>query len=449
MNLLPDRELTRGVLRISTPAVAGLSSQMIVSVAETAMVGRLPNTEVVLAALGIGLLATWAITSFFSSLATGTQVLVARRAGEEDHNEASSVLNSSLFVAVILGIVIGILGYFLSHPLLSFFASDPSVANAGTEYMQWRFLGLIFFLIVVSYRGFFNGIGHTKVFMISAIIINLANILLNYLLIFGALGFPEMGLAGAGAASALSNLIGCLFFISATFLRTYRNRYGYYRILGIKKAIIREIITISTPVSLQNIMILMGFLVFVAITGMLGTREQAASQVVISALFMSFLPCFGFGIGAQTLVGQNLGNGNVDLAKRYGMEAARLATYFTALLGALFILLPDVVIILITTNPEVTDAARPILQLAGAAQIFYAGGIVLAHALQSAGRTFYVMVVEVVTHWIVFLPVSYVFGIVLKGGLVGAWLALPIYIISYSTLIYLKYRKDSWLLVKV
>jgi MATE family multidrug resistance protein len=449
MIFLPDKPLTRGVLSISAPAVAGLSSQMIVSVAETAMVGRLENTKVVLAALGLGLLATWAITSFFSSLSTGTQVLVARRSGSGQHQGAADVLNSSLFAAILLGLTVGVAGALFAHPLLNFFASDPRVAEAGTRYMQWRFLGLIFFLVVVAYRGFFNGIGHTKVFMVSAIIINLSNILLNYILIFGAFGFPRMGLDGAGCASAVSNAVGCLFFMSATFLPSYRRTYGYYRRFGVRRSLVAQIIRISMPVSLQNILILLGFLVFVAITGMLGTLEQAASQVVISALFMSFLPCFGFGIGAQTLVGQSLGNGDGPLAKRYGMEAARLATYFTLALGAVFILVPDLVILLITTNREVTEVARPILRLAGAAQIVYAGGIVLAHALQAAGATVYVMMIEVVTHWIIFLPACYLFGVVLGGGLIGAGLALPLYIVAYSVLMYVKYRNDSWLMIKV
>jgi Na+-driven multidrug efflux pump len=208
-------------------------------------------------------------------------------------------------------------------------------------------------------------------------------------------------------------------------------------------------VRISTPVSTQNILILLGFLIFVAITGIIGTREQAASQVVITALFMSFLPCFGFGIGAQTLVGQSLGNGNHLLAKRYGFEAAKLATLLTIGLGILFIITPDLVILLITTDPAITETARPILRIAGAAQLFYAGGIVLAHALQAAGATVYVMLIEVVTHWLVFLPLCYVLAVPLDGGLIGAWVALPVYILSYSTLIFLKYRKGEWLMMKV
>ncbi len=142
---------------------------------------------------------------------------------------------------------------------------------------------------------------------------------------------------------------------------------------------------ISIPVSFQNILILLGFLVFAAIAGYVGTTEQAATQVVISALFLSFLPCFGFGTGAQTLVGQSMGKGQLDLAWRYGMEASRLATYYTIALGFVFIVFPDAVISVITNNPDVAAVARPLLQIAGAAQMFYAPGIVLAHALQAAG----------------------------------------------------------------
>jgi multidrug resistance protein, MATE family len=449
MNFLPDRTLLRRVLKISTPAVAGLSSQMVVSVVDTAMVGRLENTTVVLAAMGLGLLTAWAITSTFSSLATGTHVLVARRTGEKDRRGAGEVLNNSLLLSLILGLSFGALGYIGSYAIIDFFSSDPAVAAAGATYLQWRFIGLPFFLFVVSYRGFFNGIGDTKIFMYSAVVINGSNIIFNYLLIFGTFGFPKMGLAGAGCSSAISNVIGCLFSVGVTFLSKYRRTYKYYRAITTDGAIIKQIVKISAPVSFQNILILLGFLVFVAITGKIGTTEQAASQVVITALFMSFLPCFGFGIGAQTLVGQSLGDGNRQLAKRFGIEAAKLATYFTVVLGIVFIFLPDLVIALITTNTEVANAARPVLRIAGAAQIFYASGIVLAHALQAGGTTVYVMMIEVLTHWIIFLPVCYVFGVALHGGILGAWFALPVYIVAYSSLIYAKYRSDSWLLIKV
>jgi MATE family multidrug resistance protein len=395
------------------------------------------------------LLATWAITSVFSSLSTGVHVLVARRQGEQDFDGAGAILNNALFLALVLGLAVGAAGALGSRTLLGLFASDPAVADAGTAYMQWRFLGLPLFMFVVTYRGFFNGIGDTKVFMYSAILVNISNITFDYLLIFGALGFPRMGLAGAGFASTISNGLGWLFFVAATFLPRYRRRYRYYARIRYWGEALRTIVRLSAPVSFQNILLLLGFLIFVAITGVIGTAQQAASQVVITALFMSFLPCFGFGIGAQTLVGQSIGNGHYRLAHRYGLEAARLATYFTVALGLLFIAVPDFVITLITNDHEVAVIARPLLRIAGAAQIFYAGGIVLAHALQAAGATVYVMVIEVLTHWIVFLPASYLLGVVGGGGVIGAWTALPVYIVAYTVLIATRYRKATWLLIKV
>jgi multidrug resistance protein, MATE family len=445
MNIGINRNISRQILQIAGPAIAGLSSQMVVTIVNTAMVGRLENTQVMLAAMGLGFLGTWAITSLFSSLSTGTHVLIARRQGESNPDGVGEVLNNSLFLCLILGTIFGAIGYFFSYEIMDFFSRDAAVTQAGALYMKYQFIGLPFFLLIVSYRGFFFGIGHTKIFMISAILINVINIIFNYLLVFGAFGFPRMELAGAGVASSVSQILGWLFFFLVTFLRDYRKTYRYYSHFKISREVIRQIVKISLPVSLQNILILLGFLVFVAITGIIGTVEQAASNVVINALFLSLLPCFGFGIAAQTLVGQSIGKGSSRLARAYGYETAKLGTLFTIIIGILFVLAPDWVVMVITTKQEVIDAARPLLQLAGVAQVFYASGIIFANALQAGGETVYVMFVEVLTHWIVFLPLTYVFGVTFHGGIVGAWFALPIYIVAYTTMNLLKFRSMNWL----
>ncbi|HEY5615584.1 MAG TPA: MATE family efflux transporter [Bacteroidota bacterium] len=444
MSVLPVKRYTDRILKIATPAVAGLSSQMIVSIIDTAMVGRLEDSATALAAMGLGVLATWTLTAFFSSLATGTHILVARRQGEENYSEAGIVLNNSLVLAFLLGVVFGFLGFYFSHDIIGFFSSDDNVEFLGGEYMKYRSLGLPFFLLAVAYRGFFYGIGHTKMFMFSAVISYVINIVFNYLLIFGAFGFPQMGVAGAGFAASIGMFFGWVFFVIVTFLPSYRKKYRYYELLelGIKK--IEPIVRISLPVSFQNILILFGFLLFVAITGIIGTEEQAATQVVITALFLSFMPCFGLGVAAQTLVGNSLGNKRPDEAYIYGIETAKIAVIFTLMLGAVFVLAPELVLRIITPNEDIVSVARPILQLAGVAQVFYGAGIVLAYALQSAGATVYVMLIEIITHWIIFLPLSYFIGVTLGYGLLGAWLALPIYIVAYTLMAWLKFRSGSW-----
>ena len=444
MNLLPVNDYYKKILRVALPAIAGLSTQMIVSLVDTAMVGRLDEATFALAAMGIGVLATWALISFFSSLATGIHVVVARKYGEGDYISCGITLNNSLLLAILIGGVVASAGVFFSSPIAHVFATDDTVGNYASEYLYYRFMGIPFFLVSVSYRGFFFGINKTKIFMYSGIITNLLNVIFNYIFIYGEFGASRMGLAGAGLGSTLATLFDGFFYTAIIMFPSYRQRFQNLKQLVINKNIISAILKISLPVSFQNVFILIGFLSFVAITGIIGTLEQAATQAIISTLFISFLPCFGFGIAVQTLVGNNLGAGKIHLAKIYGFETAKVATIYTLLLGLIFTIIPQYVLIIITTDQTIIDTAAPALQVAGFAQIFYGIGVVLANGLQAAGRSLYVMKSEVLTNLIIFVPLAYFLGVYLDLGLTWAWMALPVYIILYSLIIFIKFNSNEW-----
>lgn len=444
MNLLPHKNYYKKILRVALPAIAGLSSQMVVSLVDTAMVGRLDEATYALAAMGIGVLATWALISFFSSLATGIHVIVARKYGQADYISCGITLNNSILIALAIGIIVAAVGVFFANPIAHLFAADPIVGDYASDYIFYRFLGIPFFLISVSYRGFFFGISKTKIFMISGVITNLLNIIFNYMLIYGELGFPRMGLAGAGLGSTFATLFDPMFYLFIILLPSYRKRFQNFKNLKIDKNIISAIFKISLPVSFQNVFILIGFLSFISIIGLIGTVEQAATQAIISTLFISFLPCFGFGIAVQTLVGNNLGAGKYNLAKIYGFETAKVATVYTAILGIIFILIPQYVLLIVTNNQSIIEMAKPALRIAGFTQLFYGVGIVLANGLQAAGRTMYVMKGEVIANLLIFVPLSYFLGVYLGLGFTWAWLALPVYIIAYSSMMYIKFNSGSW-----
>ena len=445
MNLLPTNGYYKQIFRLALPAIAGLSTQMVVSLVDAAMVGRLENTKYVLAAMGIGVLATWALVSFFSSLATGTHVIIARKYGEKDYNACAVALNNSIIIALTIGIGVMLVAIFLAKHFAHLLAADPIVGDYAAQFIFYRYLGIPAFLVSVSFRGFFFGISKTKIFMISGVITNLLNIIFNYFLIYGAFGLvPKMGLAGAGLGSTLATSFDFLFYFIVSQLPSYRHRYHIVKNFKLDFSIIKRIYKISLPVSFQNVFILLGFLSFITITGFIGIKEQAATQTVISTLFMSFLPCFGFGIAVQTLVGNNIGSGKFKLAKIFGLETAKIATYYTLLLGIIFILIPQYVLLIITTDQSIIEMAKPALRIAGFAQIFYATGVVLANGLQAAGKTLFVMLSESITNLLIFVPLAYLFGIYLHGGLIGAWLALPVYIILYSSAIFLKFNKGEW-----
>ena len=444
MRLLPVNNYYKKILRVALPAIAGLSTQMVVSLVDTAMVGRIEDATYALAAMGIGVLATWALISFFSSLATGIHVVVARKYGEGDYISCGITLNNSLIIALLIGGVVAMVGIFFAYPIAHLFAADETVGNYASEYLYYRFMGIPFFLISVCFRGFFFGINKTKIFMFSGTITNLLNIIFNYTLIYGHFGFPKMGLAGAGLGSTLATLFDGLFYTTIIMLPSYRKRFQNIKHLVLNKNIISAILKISLPVSFQNVFILLGFLSFVSITGLIGTPEQASTQAIISTLFISFLPCFGFGIAVQTLVGNNLGAKKFLLAKIYGFETAKVATIYTIILGFIFIIIPQYVLLITTNNETIIQTAVPSLRIAGFAQIFYGIGVVLANGLQAGGRTFFVMKSEVITNLLIFVPLAYFLGVFLNLGLTWAWMALPVYIILYSLIIYIKFNSNDW-----
>jgi len=444
MKLTPINNYYKSILRIAIPAIAGLSVQIIVSLVDAGMVGRLDNPEYTLAAMGLGVLATWAIVSFFSSLATGTQVLVSHRFGRKAFNECGEVLSNSIFVGFIIGIVISFIGVYYAFEIAGFFARDAIVGKLAGEFFHYRIMGIPFFLITVSYRGFFFGIGNTKIFMISGIMINLTNIIFNYILIYGGFGIEPMGLAGSGLGSTLATVLDALFYFVVSLHPAFKKKYSLYKKFRIDKAIIKSIYKISLPVAFQSVFILLGFLSFVAVSGLIGITEQAATQAIISMLFMSFLPCYGFGIATQTLVGNSVGRGKIQIAKIYGYETAKMATYYTLFLALLFLIIPQYILLIITTDQKIIQTAVTAMRIAGVAQIFYATGIVLANALQACGKTAFVMWAEVVTNLLIFVPLSYFLGIYLELGLTGAWFALPCYVIIYSIVILLKFKYGKW-----
>lgn len=448
MSILPQKYFANKILEIALPALAGLSSHILISIIDTAMVGRLENAKENLAAMGLGVLATWAIVSFFSSFSTGTHILVARKEGESDYSSCKKILNVSLMLGFSTGLIFGLLIFLIAPHFSYLIAKDPVVEKLTSDYISFRFLGLPFFLMIVAFRGFFFGIGHTKIFMISGIILNVVNIFLNWILIFGNLGAPKLGLKGAALASSISTVVDFFFYLYVTFLPYYRKKYRIKKFLTIDKGIIKSIIKFSLPVSFQNIFILIGFLIFIALIGFYGTLQQAATQVVISMIFLALLPCFAFGIAAQTLVGNSLGTNQFKLAETYVVENIKLLTFFTYILALIYIFIPNIILHIITNDKTIIQTASPILKIAGFSQIFYGIAIILANSLQAMGKSFFVMKAEVLTNWLIFLPLALLSSAVFHLGFLITWLSLPIYILIYSIILFRKFLSGDWKIIE-
>ena len=448
MRLL-DPQLSRQVVRLAVPVVISQLSQTVVGMVDTMMVGRLG--VVPLAATGLAGLAVWMVMGAVGHLATGTQILAARRTGQEDPHAAGRALAAALQAGLPLGLLLTVL-LFQLYPLyyrLVLPAGD-ALYQPCVDYTLWRITGLAPFVVVSALRGFFNGVGDTRQHMRVAILTNLVHVPLNWLLIYGHLGLPALGAAGAGLSAALSTSAGALYFVWRAKRAGLGERWGFRLRMVLRRAEHAaegpaRLLRLALPAATQAFLVLAGFTLFIAMMRQVGTTEVAATNVVFTVLSFSFMPGFGVGIAASTLIGQLLGAGRPAEALRAGWEAQKLGMLMMSALGLGFIAFPDALAGLFSADAGVIAAARWPLRLLGAFQALDALGMTTAGCLEGAGLTAFVMRVDVGLNWLLFLPLSWLIIVAGGGGILEGFAALAAYLTAYAALLQRAFRRGDWM----
>ncbi len=484
-----DRELTGRLLRLAYPVVLAMLTQTAINLLDTIMVGRLPKQYSIAgqSAIGYSLIMMWAVGGFLSAMQVGTQAIVARRFGEASWLGSGRALANSLVLTVTSGLIAAICGYLFVADVFPFFNSDPDVLRVGIPYAEWRMLGVFSMVATVSYKAFFDGVGFTKAHMMAAIVMNVANVILNYVLIFGAGPIEPMYVEGAGIASAIASMLGFVVMFGFSLWPKFIKRYRYYRLGNVSRELIWEIVRLSVPSGLATVFVMSGFGLFLKIVGMLDQQAVvksveaagfwaaeavpwltaaegvpavgdlglhaiqarppiyvAATKVIIDILSITFMTSIAFGTATATLVGQSLGAGRPDLAERYGWESVRIGGYVMGVVGLAAILFPDALFSLFSKDLEVIEAGRGALRMLGGCEALLAIALILAQALYGAGNTKYVMKVELVLHMTCLVPLAYLLGIVWDFGLIGIWLAAFIYAVLMCWAMVWKFKSGDW-----
>ena len=447
IRILPDRTLSRQVWILAGPVVIGMVSQTLMNVVDTAMVGRLGPSA--LAATGLGGILSWMIMGSFGAIHVGTQAVSSRRFGEGKPEEAGRALDNALLLSLIFGSIGSFLIAPLVRELMPLFTNDPVVIVDGRGYVYLRTLGVLPFMVIMAHRGFFNGIGETHQFMIISIIMNVVNAGLNYVLIFGHFGLPALGTRGAALGSTLGTVVGLLIFAGVGLAHKRRNEYRYYRTTNISREMSGRIFKLTVPSGTRSLLVMLGFSAFSGIVARLGTVEMATTNVMLTILSLSYMPGFGFGIAAASLIGQKLGEGEPDQAEEYGWEAGRLAIVTMGVMGILFIGFPEVLMRIFTDDQMVVEAGRIPLRLMGFVQVFDAMGMVLGGGLEGAGMTKWVFLAELTVNWLIFLPFAFLASHILGWGLIGAWIAFGTYLVLFGLAVTIKFSRGTWKTVKV
>ncbi len=442
LGTLDRRALARRILSLALPVVTANVAQTLMGLIDTLMVGRLGSAP--LAAVGVATLLFSAVASTLKALDVPVQSITAHRVGAGRDDEVGAVLGTAGAVTILLGAGVTALGLWRPETWMGWVAHDPEVHRLGGEYLSWRVLGAIPFMLCFQLRAVHDGIGWTRVGMVVGVGMNVVNVGLNWVLIFGKLGAPAMGVAGAALASALASLLAAAAYVLLMMRPTVRRRFRFLALANWRPRLLRPMLKVAWPAAIQVLGALGAVLVFFAILGRISTIAVAAGNVVLRIAALSFMPAIGMGVAVQTLVGQSLGAGDQRGAVRAGWGGTGLSVLLMGAFSVVFLVMPGTLMSLFADDPELIRAGIPILRLMGLVQIFDAVGLTLAGALRGAGETRAVMIVDVVTAWGLLLPCAWFFGVRLEWGLTGAWIGVLVWFFVYAVGVTAWFVRGGW-----
>ncbi len=434
----------KAIFNISLPVMGGMLSQNLLNLTDTAMVGRLG--PVALAAVGIGGVANFLGMSSMLALSPAVQAIAARRKGEGATDVMAEPLNAGLLLAVLIGIPAAIILYHLTPWAFGILSHDTDVISMGIPYLQWRIAAIAAIGINFASRGYWNGVSRAKCYMVTLSSMNAINILLNYMLIFGRFGAPELGVKGAGIASCLATIAGSVIYM-ALGLR-YARANGFLRRFP-HPSLLRTLVRLAIPGALQQMSYAGGVTVMFWIIGLVGTVELAAANIIVTLYLFGVMPGLGFGIAAASLVGQSMGAGDMDDAARRGWEVVGVGVCVLALIALPLVFAPSLMLRLFTPAREVIAAGSGAIRLAGIGLPIQAVGLVLMQALFGAGDNLRVMLISIGCQWGILLPGAYLMGPVLGHGLTAIWCVQLLYRFLFSSALTARWQQGIWRTIEV
>ena len=435
----------KAILKLALPIIAGLGSQNLMQLIDTMMVGHLDTAS--LAAVGLCSMVIWMVASLFQGVSHAVQAMTARRLGEGAQTRLHEALVNAIYLTLMTGVPYTFLLFFLDAPLMRMLDNDPQVQSIGIAYLDIRLWSVVFIGFNFCFRGFFNGRRASHLFMQTLFIMHPVNILLNYLLIFGNFGMPQMGAAGAALGTTIATFLGSLNYLR--LLWQHQNPGFSLRPRSVTRAILSRLLQLAAPNCLQYFAMALGFLMFYVIAAQINTASLAGANVLINLARTCFILAMGMGMATLTLVGNALGEGRPDEARKWVHAVLFLACGAITALGLTFSVFPSFWLHLFGLDAEVLAVAQPALIILGLFQGYDAAGIILSYAHMGGGATRRVMLISVINQWLLFLPGCWLWINYFDGQLMHLWIAMAIYRFLLLVSYVVSLREGSWLTIKV
>lgn len=441
----PSRqEMRRTIFNLVWPATVESLLQMGVGLVNTAIVGHL--SAVAIGAVGlctrVSNLVAWPLNQ---AVSTGGTVLVAQSIGGGDKQQARTHAIQGILFALVSITLVSVLLFVYAVPSLSVFSPEPDVLVTAVRYMRIFVVGLPAVGVMMAAGAALRGAGDTRSPMIVAVMVNILNVVLSWILIYGRFGLPALGVIGSAISTVVAQWTGAV--LALWILTSNRSILGI-RLRGpwrFHREALSRVLRIGLPASGESFAWQAASIVLTFYVTSFGTEALAAHQIGMSAESLSYMPTAGFEIAATALVGQSIGAANLRMAKRYSQELTRISAIITVFTAALLLFLPVPIMRLLAQDPEVVVLGAVYLRIMAIAQLPQQVSAVMKGVIRGNGDTRTPMYIAGLGLWCVRLPVAYLLGFTFGVGVAGVWMSMCLDLIIRFGLTFWRYRAIPWI----
>ena len=440
MNLVQYIPFYKRILRLAIPVVLSQIGQVTVSLVDNIMVGHAGTLELAASAFANNV---FVIGMFFGmGITYGLTPLVGKAYGHNEPQQVVQWLKNGIATHLLAGTVLtlAMLGIYFLLPLMG---QQPDILELAKPYYLMLCASYLPFMLFFSIKQFFEGIGNTRMAMNITLTSNVINVVLNYLLIFGKFGFPEMGLLGAGIGTFISRLAMPLMFIVIIHrMPQYRSVFAKAREQMISKKRIVSLLNIGLPIGFQIIVEVTTFSVGAVMMGWHGETPLAAHQVAIGLASFTYMISLGISQATTIRVSHQMGQRDFRSVRLAVFASTHLVLVFMSAMGLVFVLGNDYLPLIFSTDRAVIEIASTLLIVAAIFQVFDGLQVIMLSALRGLADVKIPMLIAFAAYMLVGLPVSYLFSFQLGAGPMGIWYGYLAGLGLAGILFFLRFRQN-------
>ncbi len=446
-----DGKDMRRILAITLPAMIELVFSQLFGMVDTMMLGHTDISAIALAAVGYTNNPMNLLLGVMSAFNVGTTAAVAWSLGAGDIPGARQVVRTALGLNFIMGAITTLLGTGLAGPLVAFMAGNNRDAFTlqalpyAKQYMQVCSAGLLVAALNMAVTGALRGAGQTRLPMVYNLASNLLNVVGNYVLIYGHLGFPAMGVLGAAISTTFSRAVGMVAALVVLFRVDSQIRLQVRDGFRMRIEQVKRILRVGTTTATEQAIMQIGFILFARSVAGLGATIFAAHQIGLNINGLSWVPAQGFGVAATTLVGQSMGAGEPKKARAYATVVLRMALIASAAVGLLFALGSHLIAQWYINDVAVAMLAAGVLRIMALGMPGIAIQQTIGATLRGAGDSMFPLVASILGIWVFRVLVAPLFIYTFGWGLTGAWLSIVLDQTTRASVVYARFAGGKWM----